>query len=86
MPGPLRWCVKCQKAMRSYNGATGAGMCWGCHHNQPRHRMTDYTDDPPAVIEAKFQAALRDVKRSRRLSADVPWESSLTRFAWVSHE
>lgn len=47
-----------------------------------RHYTPDYEpDDPPDVIEAKFQAALKEVKRSHRLSGDVPWPSSLARVA-----
>ena len=45
-----------------------------------RHYRPGYErDDPPDVIEAKFQAALKEVKRSRRLSGDVTWPSSLAR-------
>jgi hypothetical protein len=80
MSVPARWCVKCHKGMRSYNGATGPGMCWACHHNQPRVReFTEVTDDSPAVIEAKFQAARQEIRRQRLCSTDLPWSSSLTR-------
>ena len=89
MNGARAWCRKCFKPMRSHLQRSGArGPCGQCLKAQrlssskpfrKAQHIDGFTDDPPDVIEAKFQAALKHARRTMRV--DLTWGSSLTRFA-----
>ena len=75
----VSWANKCQgfhticrRANRSYNKE-------GSHPKMTAEEIERERDDPAHVIEARFQAALAEVKRTRRLSGDVRWDSPLAR-------
>jgi hypothetical protein len=65
--------------MHAYKGQA-SGVHGSCRPNAGAlGRPRPYTDDSPAVIEEKFQAAKKEVRQAGMRSEDVAWPSSLTR-------
>jgi len=76
-----RWCLRCKKPMRRYRDIATPGLCRSCFltaAGQRLRRESQVFDESEATIEARFQAALKEVKRTR------PFEVESTRGCTLS--
>lgn len=77
---PNRWCTVCRRPMKDYKGRN-YGIHGSCKPRKPGQYSgtREWKDDPPALIEEKFQAALVEVRRVGVRAEEMAWPSSLTR-------